>query len=400
MKMQAISDRQESRNLNTQPIEGSQVNVSDWVFCVGVAIWSLNEFIKFSEIADYMSTFWPLSFRFVGIVLVVASFFLRDFLSIDAVRFFAVVGLLGFFTINNGLLAGDANWIDIAILSIASIGVHYDKVFSFLASYRVILNGALIALVALSILPNQVQVSQSRLRFYWGYNWTSFIAHTILFITLLFLWSRRGRIGYLLFLGLFTVNFWAYFQTQTKAPFIITAFCLIVWFIAAKFKVRFIHSRIVLIGTVCAVPILTLLIVYLSYHASSFPRINGLLSNRLSLGRTYLDQYGLTMFGHTIYDMTDFDWFGSVYQTLDSSLMRYVVKYGLVSSFLFVGTWMYVSWRIAKLHDFYLDLLLVCLALEAFGDPWFLFASYNIFIILIGSVALREDQFDFAFRTT
>ena len=74
--------------------------------------------------------------------------------------------------------------------------------------------------------------------------------------------------------------------------------------------------------------------------------------------------------------------------------MRYVIKYGIVSSLLFILVWMYISKRIAKSHDFYLDLLLICLALESFGDPWFLFASYNIFIILLGSVALRNDQFD------
>ncbi|WP_253734308.1 hypothetical protein [Lactiplantibacillus plantarum] len=140
-------------------------------------------------------------------------------------------------------------------------------------------------------------------------------------------------------------------------------------------------------------PMLTLLIFYLSYNVNRFPEIDTLLSTRLSLGRTYIDQYGLTMFGHPVYESTYFDWFGRAYQTLDSSLMRYIVKYGLVSTGLFMSLWMYISRRVANTKDFYLDLLLICLALEAFGDPWFLFASYNIFIILLGSVALKDDQF-------
>ncbi len=398
MKMQTVSREEDnmsfqSAELKTQK-DVSTVSASDLVFFVGVAIWSLNEFIKFSEISNYVSEFWPLAFRAVGVGLVVISFFLRDFLHINGIRFLVTSIFLTFLMVNNGILAGDGNWIDIAILSIGSIGVHYNRVFSFLANYRLLINAALIALAAFSVIPNKVEISQSRLRFYLGYNWVSFLAHTVLFITLLLLWTRREKIGFWLFAALFCINIWAYSQTQTKAPFIITAFCLITWFVAAKFKVHYIRSKTLYILTIVIIPILTLLILYLSYNANSFPQINSLLSNRLSLGETYLDQYGLTLFGHPIYEVTDFDWVGSPYQTLDSSLMRYVIKYGAISTFLFILVWMYISKRIAKLHDFYLNLLLICLGLESFGDPWFLFASYNIFIILLGSVALRNDQFD------
>lgn len=368
-------------------------NVSDWIFCLGVAVWSLNEFIKFSEISEHVPSSLPMIFRFSGIAFIFISFFLRDFLRIDALRFILLGTFLSFIVINNGLLARDSNWIDIALLSIGSIGVHYDKIFEFLAGYRFIINIFLIGLVFVSILPNKVDITQDRLRYYWGYNWTSFVAHTILFITLLLLWSRKEKIGIFLFSSLFCINLWAYLQTQTKAPFIITAICLIVWFVAAKFKVHFINSHILKLGTIFALPILMLIILYLSYNAYSFPQINDLLTNRLVLGRTYLDQYGLTIFGHPIYEATEIDWFGLTFQTLDSSLMRYLVKYGLLSSVLFIAVWMYISQRITKLNDFYLDLVLICLALEAFGDPWFLFASYNIFIILLGSVALTDDQF-------
>ncbi|EKQ22435.1 hypothetical protein [Lacticaseibacillus paracasei] len=398
MKMQTVSSEEDNMSFQNTELKPQKdvsiVNASDWVFFVGVAIWSLNEFIKFSEISNYVSEFWPLAFRAVGVGLVVISFFLRDFIHIDAIRFIITSLILAFFMLNNGLLAGDANWIDIGILSLGSIGIHYGKVFSSLASYRIIINGVLIGLALLSKIPNEVEVSQSRLRFYLGYFWASFAAHTLLFITFLLLWSVRGKIKWWLFGALLFVNFWAYNQTQTKAPFLIAIFCLVTWFIAAKLRIQKIKWKTLYFLTILIVPVLTILILYLSYNVSSYPRINALLSNRLSLGRTYLDQYGLTLFGHPVYESTDFIWIGRTYQTLDSSLMRYVVKYGIISSFLFISSWVYISRRIAKIHDFYLDLLLLCLAMEAFGDPWFLFASYNIFIILLGSLALRNDQFN------
>jgi hypothetical protein len=304
MKMQTVSSEEDNMSFQNTELKTksdvSTVNASDLVFFVGVAIWSLNEFIKFSEISNYVSEFWPLAFRAVGVGLVIISFFLRDFLHIDGIRFLITSILLVFLMVNNGMLAGDANWIDIAILSIGSIGVHYNRIFSFLANYRLLINAVLIALATLSIIPNKIEVSQSRLRFYLGYNWVSFLAHTVLFITLLLLWAKREKIGFWLFAGLFCLNIWAYSQTQTKAPFIITIFCLITWFTAAKFKIHYINSRTLYILSIVIVPMLTLLILYLSYNANDFPKINSLLSNRLSLGRTYLDQYGLTLFGHPI----------------------------------------------------------------------------------------------------
>lgn len=155
MKMQTVSSEEDNMSFQNTELKPQKdvsiVNASDWVFFVGVAIWSLNEFIKFSEISNYVSEFWPLAFRAVGVGLVVISFFLRDFLHIDAIRFIITSLILAFFMLNNGLLAGDANWIDIGILSLGSIGIHYGKVFSSLASYRIIINGVLIGLSLIHI---------------------------------------------------------------------------------------------------------------------------------------------------------------------------------------------------------------------------------------------------------
>lgn len=58
MKMQTVSSEEDNMSFqNTEPKpqkDVSIVNASDWVFFVGVAIWSLNEFIKFSEISNWM----------------------------------------------------------------------------------------------------------------------------------------------------------------------------------------------------------------------------------------------------------------------------------------------------------------------------------------------------------
>ena len=256
----------------------------------------------------------------------------------------------------------------------------------------------MIFLAIRSFIPNQVEFSQSRIRFYLGYNWSSYAAHTLLFIVLLLLWSQRGRLKLWTFLALCFANLWIFQQTQTKAPFLITTFCLIFWLIAAKLKINQLNSRLLRLITVFLLPFLTILILYLSYEANFFPKLDSLFSGRLRLGREYIDQYGITWFGHPIYESGDHQWIGRTFQTLDSSLMRYLIKYGLFSSIMFAIAWMYISYRIARLNDFYLDLVLICLALESFSDPWFLYASYNVFIILLSSVALNKEEFDSLFR--
>lgn len=101
MKMQTVSSEEDNMSFQNTELKTksdvSTVNASDLVFFVGVAIWSLNEFIKFSEISNYVSEFWPLAFRAVGVGLVIISFFLRDFLHIDGIRFLITSILLVFF---------------------------------------------------------------------------------------------------------------------------------------------------------------------------------------------------------------------------------------------------------------------------------------------------------------
>lgn len=402
MKRDKSLDRSDS-NISevTIPFEEERTGtfyIADFFFFLGLAVWSLNEFIRFSELSNLVPENVSLLFRLFGILFAVASFFLRDFLHINVIRFFPLLVMLAFFVINNGVLAGDGNWFDIAALSIGAIGVQYSRLFFRLGLYRIIINLALIFLAIRSFIPNQVEFSQSRIRFYLGYNWSSYAAHTLLFIVLLLLWSQRGRLKLWTFLALCFANLWIFQQTQTKAPFLITTFCLIFWLIAAKLKINQLNSRLLRLITVFLLPFLTILILYLSYEANFFPKLDSLFSGRLRLGREYIDQYGITWFGHPIYESGDYQWIGRTFQTLDSSLMRYLIKYGLFSSIMFAIAWMYISYRIARLNDFYLDLVLICLALESFSDPWFLYASYNVFIILLSSVALNKEEFDSLFR--
>lgn len=367
-------------------------SIGDKMFTLGVMIWSLHDFIKFSELYKMLPEAMPNYFRFAGLGLILISILTRRFLKLPALPTIILGVLLIFLMVNNGLLTGDYFWMDLIILIFGSLGINYSQFFVNVALYRIVLNVGLIVFALRGRIPNDISVAGTRVRFNLGYTWTSFAAHTLLFITLLLMWRYKKDAPFWLFLILGIANIWIYQKTNTKLPFALVFLALISWFAFSKMrqeKFTFMPIRLI---TVFIFPFLFFLIYYLSFHSIQYAIIDQLLSGRLSLGHTYISQYGLTSLGHHIYESANYDTIGQVYQTLDSSMMRYIIKYGLISTVIFNVLWGVTSWKITSKGNVYYDIILIILALEAFSDPWFLYPSYNIFLILIGIIIFdRKD---------
>lgn len=378
---------------NTTSSENGTRHTADLLYFLGFALWSVSDIIHFSELHNMLPSMLLPLFRFGGIALICISFLLRKFLAVSASRFFLLVIVVFFLAFNNGYLAGDSSWFDIAILIIGSFELDYDLFFFKTALYRSVLNFLLISLAMLNIIPNRLaNMSVTRIRFNLGYNWTAYAAHTFLFIVLLFLWYYRKNIKPWLIFTFAIVDYWIYLKTDTKGPFLLVMFVLIVWFIASTLKINYVKSRFIYISTILALPLFSCLIVFLSWHSQKFILLNKLLSNRLQLGNFYINQYGFNWLGHSIFEFNDQTSNLIAYQTIDSSLLRYLIKYGIFSSLVFLVLWIIVCKRIADFKNFYLDLLILILAVEAFSDPWFLAPGYNIFIILVSTLFKKSER--------
>lgn len=367
--------------------------VADSLFFFGFAIWSLQEFIGYSEIHNIVSDLYQTSFRLIGLSIILISLFLRKILQMSASRFLLLTVILFFLAVNNGFLAGDTFWFDTVIIIFCSVNLNFNVFFYRTAVYRLLINFLLILMALMNFIPNlQANNSMTRIRFNLGYNWASYAAHTLLFIVLLFMWYYREKVKFWFIAVLFFLNFWIYLKTDTKAPFLLVMVILIFWLVASNCKITYTRSKLLYFLTLCILPLLTILIIVLSIHSNNFDRLNNLLSNRLQLGNFYIREYGFSWFGHSIFEFTDNDSFIFNYQTIDSGILRYLIKYGLLSSTIFMFLWTFSCKRIADLKNFYLDLVVIFLAIEAFSDPWFLIPSYNIFLVLIGSLFSSDSS--------
>ncbi|GAX04671.1 hypothetical protein IWT140_02314 [Secundilactobacillus pentosiphilus] len=378
---------------NSDLLSAIRSSIGDKIFSVGIMIWSIHDFIQLSELNKMLPSALPNYFRFTGLFLVMLSIVTRKFFKLPAVQTTLMTVLLIFFMSNNGMLTGDNHiWLDLVIMIFGSLGINYSKFFGNIALFRILLNTLLILLALLGRIPNDVSVVDTRIRFNLGYTWTSFAAHTLLFIVLLLMWRYKDKAPLWLYFALGIVNIWIYQKTNTKSPFALVFLVLILWFLFSKVGQENVQSIPLRLGIVFLFPALMVLIYYLSLHSGQYSQLDELLSGRLTLGHTYISQYGLTLFGHHIYDSTSFDAIGQTYQTLDSSMMRYIIKYGVVSAVVFNIAWCFTTWRITSKGNIYYDLVFVVLALEAFSDPWFLYPSYNIFIILLGTMIFNQED--------
>lgn len=360
-----------------------QNNYSFYVFIFGLFIWELSSIINFMSNPNLQLVS---ILRYFGLGILIISKFLNLNLTIKDRHILVTFILATFFIINNVYFAKDSSFLEVIVLVLCSYGYNLDRIIKDYFWIRVISFSVIILLVLIGIIPNQITVFNSRIRYYMGFGWPSFSSFLLFFVVLYFIWINYNTFSLLWFLLFLVINQYLYKMTDTKTPYYLTIAILLIWlfFTKSRFNFKFNFKWMIFLSLI---PILLIcLITYLPLNAYKFPNINNILSGRLNYGYIGINTFGIKLFGQPYYEST----IPAQYFTIDSGLLRYLLHFGIISTLIMLVLYQRLILKLLKQQNYIRSIVIIFCFLSAFSDPWFLNISFNLFWIVLNE--LVEDD--------
>lgn len=244
-----------------------------------------------------------------------------------------------------------------------------------------------------------VEQASWRTRHYLGFRYSLFPSMYLFTGSCLWIYLRNARFGFTDAAVLLFLNWGVYKLTESRLSFFLS-----VGLIALALVMRFTKGRVILsglVGPLCCLSfaICALVAVWLTIaYSPSVPwmaSLNHTLGNRLSLGQSALNTYGILPLGQYINfvgnglnaagNKTNGD-----YNYVDSLYVLLLVKYGFVMFAGFIAAFTCLAFRAWRRGDSYLLVVLIFLAFHGVIDDLMLYLYFNPFLLLMGSIVASD----------
>ena len=170
-----------------------------------------------------------------------------------------------------------------------------------------------------------------------GFTWTTTAPIMFLFFEMLYIFIRKNKISLVEVLILELITYWFYLMTDTRMCFVVSVVTPIVLYVLKFFKPKREQGNnkiskhwflMILPSLICVFSIA--INVFYDANNSVWLKINSLLSGRLRLGHSGLQEYGISVFGQKI------EWVGysagkvvgDSYNYVDCSYMQILLEKG------------------------------------------------------------------------
>lgn len=168
------------------------------------------------------------------------------------------------------------------------------------------------------------------------------------------------------------LNLFFFFTTDTKTIFAMVFLILAVVFFTERISskwmenqwiCKFLHYVFYIFAFVSIEAILAF-----RWGSWIFPKINNIMTNRLSLGQQAYDQYGISILGQAITWNTEFNG-PDPYMYVDCAYMNVAINYGIVILVLLCAGFTYIMGKALKEKDAMLLIAGFFLAAHSISDP-------------------------------
>lgn len=367
-----------------------KIKVPDFSFYLAYLLILFNGFISNTDfvkvIPGILEFLTPLYF-ISWLLLALAFFFNGKISSYKIVAIIIFLPILSLVSLKSGHFQA---LFTLFLLIITVSNVNLNSVFKLHCYFLVIMMFAVAVSFKLGILPQRLVFRGTTVRYFLGYDYTSFFLNYLFHLICIGIFVFRDKIPYLVIFILAYINNVGYQLTDTKSAYYLSLCALILWFFYKMFRNHVIMERIDSLSPIIeslSVMLACGTIVFLSYFYNGsfiFTYLDRILTNRLSLSKAAIDLYGIHLWGNRVewYFGTDFT---STYLFVDSSFVNILINYGVV----FLVCICIAYFILAKKNiysDRYYILGLVLIVVHSMFDPQFLLISYNPFILFLGLV--------------
>lgn len=230
-----------------------------------------------------------------------------------------------------------------------------------------------------------------------GFGYTTESANLFFYTVLMWIYLRKDKIKAAEWLVMALVIAVLYVKTDTKNATVL-ALAAIIGSVVLKYSayLRKFHKSYAIVA-VSIFPVVACFIIWASFCYSGevafWQKFNELISGRLSLGHSGIQNYGIRLWGQQIVWSA-----GSLneelaYNYVDSSYVQMLLNFGpIILSMVLAGA-VIVGVVLSRKKDTYLLLVLVIIAVHTTFDPQLMWIGYNTFVMMYSYIEIKEEKF-------
>jgi hypothetical protein len=310
---------------------------------------------------------------------------------------FILIPIAGITALNSGEMR---NLLLVILFIIAAENVNLQEVFRFLAIMMIIYITVIVFLDWLGLFEGYAEQIESVdrnteegivSRAFLGFDYPTKVPNYFYSIVLIVGFCRKDKGLNLFLLAIaFSINYYLYLTTDTRAVYYEVMLYLFVTALLKiskrLFGINIVKCRIIKLLALFSYPIFIGVSFYMGYFYDTSKKwmthINWILSNRLSLTKAAIDEFGIHMWGSKFEWRLDGYRGTSDYMFVDCSYWNLLLKYGIILFAVIVILFMIIMVDAIRENDDTLVWIMVIVGLHACTDPQLFNIVYTPFILL------------------
>lgn len=358
-------------------------------------------------LSTMFTIYWPKYFyrtlTVIGVVLVLLHLMMAKDISKKEIAAMLVVT---FVFMMSHYVSGYDFLVDLLILILGAYRVNFRNILkTYIAVWSVLLVVTIIG--AMTGLAENLVYYQGeggeRVRMALGICYPTDLAAYVVFLMFAYVCVRDEYITYLEICVMAALAGAVYYITDARTDFIVmemTAFAtLFIKKISQKHKYILENKIIKIMYYIIPVMVCTIswwITAIFTYENAFLTKLNdGFISNRLSMGKQAIDDYGITLFGKYVIEMgyggsTDVN---KPYFFIDSSYISIGIKYGIIMLILFMIFTLYSIKKVMKKQKYLWIIMLIMVSLQSFMEHHMIQYWYNVYILLIFAEVNKSESY-------
>lgn len=325
--------------------------------------------------------------RVVAYLLIGIKFLFDIYNKKYSLKEIAIIILLGIYLLVISYQSKTFGYMTYFMYIVTSKGVNYNRIIKHVLISFIISTSFVLILTLFGIIEDKIYSLNIRNRHGLGFNWATVFPNMFMYMTLYFIYIKKNKISLIYVFAILSITLFCYIMTNTKSAFALTILAVLLAYILRYNKFLQKYHKIYNYIAICIPIFMALLIILLSYNYSSestmMVKLNHILSGRLSLGKSAINNFGFTVMARTLPwaggEPTD----GSVYNYVDSSFLLYLLNFGIVFFIILMGFLECFANEINKKKDTYMLLVFCIFIIHSTFDPQLLNLCFNYFLLVL-----------------
>lgn len=367
------------------------------LFLVSFGVYLFFTILQSSFFAINISPFYNIAIAFCILLLFIKELLVTK-IKVREIIFFVAILLLSLIFFNNG--GRQLTTLPLFLFIYSARNVDIEKILSLALIESSLLLFIIIICSKLGIIVDYVETG-TRVRHYLGFRYPLFPQMLLFNITALDLFLHKKKITFLRAISLVAINTIVFLQTDAKLSFYLVLALIIGAYTITKYpkffkKRKVIHLLMVWSFVLCSIIAILFTLNYNQLNPQQY-EFNKFLGNRLSLGKSAIEQYGINMTGN------DITFIGNglsetgekpvgIYNYVDSLYIMLLLRYGLIFFIVFIFILTATNFYLYKKKHLLLLFIMTVFALHGIIDDLIIYLYYNTFWLVIGKMIIGDTR--------